>query len=60
MENLLNIASTDKGKVKTYDLKGSELNRFKAQVRPETTLPDTNYLVERNGDPVFLKITKCP
>ena len=41
---------------KVYDLKGSELNRFISKVSEgNQTLLDTNYRVDRNGEPLPLK-----
>ena len=42
--------------VRIYDLKGSKMNRFrKSNIRTKTNL-DTNYLLERNGDPIVLQM----
>lgn len=41
---------------KTYDLKGSKMNRFlKTNIKNKTNL-DTNFLLERNGDPLVLQM----
>ena len=41
---------------KTYDLKGSKMNRFlKTNIKSKTNL-DTNFLLERNGDPIVLQM----
>lgn len=37
-----------------YDLKGSTLNRFQANISKNQTRMDTNFQVERNGDPIYL------
>lgn len=54
MENLNYYIDDLTKTTKNYDLKGSELNRFKAKVKPNSTLTDTNYLIDRNGDPLYL------
>jgi len=43
--------------VKVYDLKGSELNRYAGKKNEEDsgTLLDTNYRVDRNGEPLPIK-----
>lgn len=55
MENLRNFSESDDSDLKTYDLKGSEINRFQAKLKEGSTLQDTNFLVERNGEPIYLK-----
>ncbi len=54
MENLNYYIDDVTKTTKNYDLKGSELNRFKIKVKPNSTLTDTNYLIDRNGDPLYL------
>lgn len=40
--------------IKIFDLKGSKMNRFRrTNIRANTNL-DTNYLLERNGDPLVV------
>lgn len=42
--------------IKVFDLKGSQMNRFrKSNIRTKTNL-DTNYLLERNGDPIVVQM----
>lgn len=42
--------------IKVFDLKGSKMNRFrKMNIRTKTNL-DTNYLLERNGDPIVVQM----
>lgn len=55
MENLKNFAEGETGDLKTYDLKGSEINRFQTKLKAGSTIQDTNFLIERNGEPVYLK-----
>jgi len=53
MENLLFGMGTN---IKVYDLKGSELNRYVQKKEDEKlTLFDTNYKVDRNGEPLVIK-----
>jgi 1-phosphatidylinositol-3-phosphate 5-kinase len=42
-------------KLKVYDLKGSKANRFAETKIVGETLLDTNYNLERNGDPLSLR-----
>ena len=55
MENLKNFAEGENGDLKTYDLKGSEINRFQTKLKADSTIQDTNFLIERNGEPIYLK-----
>ena len=55
MENLQYFSD---GTLKSYDIKGSELNRFVTKVTPKTTLPDTNFQIERNGEPLCFTADK--
>jgi hypothetical protein len=42
--------------MRIFDLKGSKMNRFRREkIRTKTSL-DTNYLLERNGDPLFVQM----
>lgn len=50
MENL--FYGLDSKKCKVFDLKGSKKNRFSKTKVVGQTLLDTNYLLERNGDPL--------
>ena len=38
--------------LKTYDLKGSERNRFISFPKKGDTLQDTNFKIDRNGEPI--------
>ena len=53
MENLFLGMSPD---VKVYDLKGSQMSRYTVKKGEErTTLLDTNYKIDRNGEPLPIK-----
>ena len=43
---------------RTYDLKGSLKNRLKTGGLRSKTGLDTNFLIERNGDPIYLEVGK--
>ena len=58
MENLYFFIKNEENIVKTYDLKGSELNRLVFKIKKKQTLPDTNFQIERNGDPVYMEAKK--
>ncbi len=53
MDNL--YFGLDSPNLKTYDLKGSELNRFVQFPKKGTTLLDTNFKIDRNGEPIPVK-----
>ena len=56
MENLL-AGNDDKSEnLKIYDLKGSDINRYLVKDRLNRALLDNNYRIERNGEPLPLKI----
>ncbi len=56
MENIVPANFSDNEDIRSYDLKGSEVNRFKCQIDKKTTLPDINFMIERNGDPILLSV----
>ena len=58
MENLNFFIKDDTNIMKTYDLKGSELNRLIFKIKKNQTLPDTNFQIERNGDPIYFESKK--
>lgn len=58
MENLTYFVADPGNKVFKYDLKGSERSRFSQFVLPGKTLMDTNFKIERNGDPISIEIGK--
>ena len=58
MENLSYFVGNPTNRIFRYDLKGSERNRFARNVRVDQTLMDTNFLIDRNGDPVSLNVAK--
>ena len=41
--------------IKTYDLKGSKRNRWVKDPTKSSTLLDTNFKVDRNGEPIPVK-----
>jgi len=47
--------SKEKNNIKTYDLKGSIRNRFVDHPKSHSTLLDTNFKVDRNGEPIPVK-----
>ena len=51
MENITTIGTRN---LRKYDLKGSRLKRLKLGIDPGSTLLDTNFLLERNADPLFI------
>ena len=60
MENLKYFIQNPSNNIKIYDLKGSELNRLVQRVKEDATLPDTNYQIERNSEPIYLYSKKIP
>lgn len=42
--------------IKVYDLKGSKMNRFRKTSLKSSTSFDTNYMLDRNGDPIVLQM----
>ena len=58
MENCQYFISNPKNEVIIYDLKGSTLNRFSNNIKRNTTRVDTNFKLERNGDPLYLRSEK--
>ncbi len=55
MDNLYDGLDTETGNLKSYDLKGSKRNRFVSHPKENTTLWDTNFKIDRNGEPIAVK-----
>ena len=63
MENLFYGKSEDETKntIKSYDLKGSRSNRYIPikELKPNQVLPDTNFKIDFNGEPIVLEKNMC-
>lgn len=63
MENLFYGKSENETKntIKSYDLKGSRSNRYIPikDLKPNQVLPDTNYKIDFNGEPIVLEKNMC-
>lgn len=53
MENCNYFIQNPQNETLVYDLKGSTIRRFQAKMKKDQTRIDTNFKLERNGEPLF-------
>lgn len=56
LENLLSGIKSKPGNWRIYDLKGSVVNRYMPRDRLNRTLLDNNFKIDRNSEPIALRI----